>query len=67
VTLVNIFVKAFHNRDGAADFNINVALVPHGQVRVVWDNPMVVKDKARAARGKGQQQKFVSHVGIWDA
>jgi hypothetical protein len=30
VTLVNIFVRVFHSRDGATDFNINVALVPHG-------------------------------------
>jgi hypothetical protein len=30
VTLVNILVKVFHSRDGAADLNIDVALVPHG-------------------------------------
>jgi len=30
VTLINILVKVFHNRDGATDLNINVALVPHG-------------------------------------
>jgi hypothetical protein len=64
VTLVNILVKVFHCRDGAADFNIDVALVPHGEVRVVWDNPTVVKDKARAARGKGQQQEFVNHISV---
>jgi hypothetical protein len=45
VTLVNILVKVFHNRDGVADLNIDVALVPHGQVGVVWYDPMVVKDK----------------------
>jgi hypothetical protein len=67
VTLVNILVKVFHNRDGATDFNIDVALIPHGQIRVVRDDPMVVKDKARAARGRGQEQEFVSHVGVWDA
>jgi len=53
VTLVNILVKVFHNHDGAVDFNIDVALVLHGQVGVVRDNPTVVKDKARAARGRG--------------
>ncbi len=53
VTLVNILVKVFHSRDGAANLNIDVALVPHGQVGVVRDNPIVVKDKARAARGRG--------------
>jgi hypothetical protein len=53
VTLVNILVKVFHNRDGAADFIIDVALVLHGQVGVVWDDPTVVKDKARAVRGRG--------------
>jgi len=56
VTLVNILVKVFHNRDGATDLNIDVALVPHGQVGVVRDDPTVVKDKARAARGRGQEQ-----------
>jgi hypothetical protein len=45
VTLVNILVKVFHNRDGAVDLNIDVALVPHGQVEVVRDDPTVVKDK----------------------
>jgi len=61
VTLVNILVKVFHNRDGVADFNIAVALVLHGQVGVVWDDLMVVKDKARTTRGRGQQQEVVSH------
>jgi hypothetical protein len=46
MTLVNILVKVFHSRDGAADLNIDVALVPHGQVGVVWDNPTIVKNKA---------------------
>jgi len=64
VTLVNILVKVFHNRDGAVDFNIDVALVLHGQVGVLRDDPTVVKDKARAARARGQQQEFVNHVGI---
>jgi hypothetical protein len=64
VTLVNIFVKVFHSRDGAANLNIDVALVPHGQVGVVRDDPMVVKDKTRAARRRGQQQKVVSHLGV---
>ncbi len=64
VTLVNILVKVFHSRDGAANLNIDVALVPHGQVGVVRDDPMVVKDKARAARGRGQQQEVVSHLGV---
>jgi len=64
VTLVNILVKVFHSRDGATDFNIDVALVPHGQVGVVWYDPMVVKDKARAVRARGQQQEFVSHIGV---
>jgi hypothetical protein len=64
VTFVNILVKVFHNRDGAADFNIDVALVPHGQVGVVRDDPTVVKNKARAARVRGQQQEFISHVGV---
>jgi hypothetical protein len=63
VTLVNTLVKVFHSRDGAADLNIDVALVPHGQVRVVRDDPTVVKDKARATRGRGQQQEVVSHLG----
>ncbi len=63
VTLVNILVKVFHSCDGAADLNIDVALVPHGQVGVVRDDPTVVKDKARAARGRGQQQEVVSHLG----
>jgi hypothetical protein len=53
VTLVNILVKVFHNCDGAADLNIDVALVPHGQVGVVRDDPTVVKNKTRAARGRG--------------
>jgi hypothetical protein len=53
VTLKNILVEVFHSRDGAADFNIHVALVPHGQVGVVRDDPTVVKDKARAVRGRG--------------
>jgi len=53
VTFVNILVKVFHSRDGHADFNIDVALVPHGQVGVVRDDPTIVKDKARAARGRG--------------
>jgi hypothetical protein len=30
-----------------------VALVPHGQVGVVRDNPTVIKNKAWAARGMG--------------
>jgi hypothetical protein len=64
VTLVNILVKVFHSRDGATDLNIDVALVPHGQVGVVRDNPTVVKDKARAARGRGQHQEVVSHLGV---
>jgi hypothetical protein len=55
VTFVNILVKVFHSRDGAADFNIDVALVSHGQVRVVRDDPTVVKDKTQAASGRGQQ------------
>ncbi len=54
VTLVNILVKVFHNRDGAVDFNIDVALVPHGHVGVVRDDPTVVKNKARAERARGQ-------------
>ncbi len=53
VTLVNILIKVFHNCDGVADFNIDVALLLHGQVGVVRDDPTVVKDKARAARGRG--------------
>ncbi len=53
VTLVNILVKVFHSRDGAADFNIDVALVPHGQVGVVRDDPTVVKNKTWATRGMG--------------
>jgi len=53
VTLVNILVKVFHSRDGAADLNIDVALVSHGQVGVVRDDPTVVKDKTRAVRGRG--------------
>jgi hypothetical protein len=64
VTLINVLVKVFYSPDGAADFNIDVALVPHGQVRVVRDDPPVVEDKARAARGRGQQQEFVSHIGV---
>ncbi len=64
VTLVNILVKVFHSRDGAADLSIDVALVPHGQVGVVRDDPTVVKDKTRAARGSGQHQEVVSHLGI---
>jgi hypothetical protein len=46
MTLVNILVKVFHSRDGAADLNIDVALVPHGQVGVVRNNPTIVKNKA---------------------
>jgi hypothetical protein len=46
MTLVNILVKVFHSCDGGADLNIDVALVPHGQVGVVQDDPTVVKDKA---------------------
>ncbi len=53
VTLLNILVKVFHSRDGNADLNIDVALVSHGQVGVVGDNPTVIKDKARAVRGRG--------------
>jgi len=64
VTFVNILVKVFHSRDGAANLNIDVALVPHGQVRVVRDDLTVVKDKAWAARGRGQQQEGVSHLGV---
>jgi hypothetical protein len=64
VTLVNILVKVFHSRDGATDLNIDVALVSHGQVGVVQDDPTVVKDKARTARGRGQQQEVVSHLGV---
>ncbi|CAK9262901.1 unnamed protein product [Sphagnum jensenii] len=56
VALVNILVKVFHNRDGAANFNIDVALVPHGQVGAVRDDPTVVENKARVARARGQQQ-----------
>ncbi len=62
VTLANIFVKVFHSRDGAADLNIDVALVPHGQVGVVRDDPTVVKDKARAARGRGQHQELLVNL-----
>jgi hypothetical protein len=54
VTFVNILVKVFHSRDGVVNFNIDVALVPHGEVGVVRDNLTVVKNKARAARGRGQ-------------
>ncbi len=64
MTLVNILVKVFYSRDGAIDLSIDVALVPHGQVGVVRDDLMVVKDKARAVRGRGQQQKVVSHLGV---
>jgi len=64
VTLVNILIKVFHSRDGAADFNIHVAFVPHGQVGVVRDDPTVVKNKARAAKGRGQQQEVVNHVSV---
>jgi hypothetical protein len=46
VTLVNILVKVFHSYDGVVDLNIDVALVPHGEVRVVRDDPTVVKNKA---------------------
>jgi len=56
VTFVNIFVKVFHSRDGAADLNIDVALILHGQVGVIRDDPTVVKDKAQATRGRGQEQ-----------
>jgi hypothetical protein len=63
VTLVNILVKVFHSRDGVADLNIDVALVPHGQVGVIRDDPTVVKDKALVARGRGQQQEVVSRQG----
>jgi hypothetical protein len=45
MTLINILVKVFHSRDVAADLNIDVALVPHGQIGVVRDDPTVVKDK----------------------
>ncbi len=58
MTLVNILVKVFHSRDGAADLNIDVALVPHGQVRVVRDDLTVVKDKARVAKGRGSSKKL---------
>jgi hypothetical protein len=64
VTLVNILVKVFHSRDGAAEFNIDVALVPHREVGVVRDDLTVIEDKARAAEGREQQQEFVNHVGI---
>ncbi len=64
MTLVNILVKVFHSRDGTVDLNIDVALVPHGQVGVVRDDPTVIKDKARAARGTGQQQEVFSHLGV---
>ncbi len=63
VTLVNILVKVFHSRDGVADLNIDVALVPHGQVGVVRDDPTVVKDKAQVARGRREQQEVISHQG----
>jgi hypothetical protein len=53
VTLVNILVKVFHSRDGAANLNIDVALVLHGQVGVVRDDPTVIKDKTQVARGRG--------------
>jgi hypothetical protein len=46
VTLVNILVKVFHSCDGAANLNIDVALVPHGEVGVIRDDPTVVKNKA---------------------
>ncbi len=62
MTLVNILVKVFHSHDGATDLNIDVALVPHSQVGVVRDDPTVIKDKA--ARGRGQQQEIVSHIGL---
>jgi hypothetical protein len=64
VTLVNILVKVFQSCDGVADLNIDVALVPHGHVGVVWDDPTIVKDKARAIRGRGQQQEVVNHLGV---
>jgi len=54
MTLVNILVEVFHSHDGIAYLNIDVALVPHGQVGVVRDDPTIVKDKARVARGRGQ-------------
>jgi hypothetical protein len=56
VTFVNILVKVFHSRDGAADFNIDVAFVSHGKLGVVRDDPTVVKDKALAARGGGSSK-----------
>jgi hypothetical protein len=46
MTLVNILVKVFHICDGGADLNIGVALVSHGEVGVVRDDPTVVKNKA---------------------
>jgi hypothetical protein len=64
VTLVNILVKVFHNRDGAADLNIDVALIPHGQIGVVQDDPTVVKNKAQATRGRGQQQEVINDLGV---
>jgi hypothetical protein len=64
VTLVNILVEVFHNRDGATHLNIDVALVPHDQVGVVRDDPTVVKNEARVAKGKGQQKEVVSHLGV---
>jgi hypothetical protein len=64
VTLVNILVKVFNSHDRVVDFNIDVEFVLHGQVGVIRDDPTVVKDKARAARGRGQQQEFVNHVGV---
>ncbi len=41
-----------------------MALVPHGQVGVVRDDPTVVQDKSRAIRGKGQQQEVANHLGV---
>jgi hypothetical protein len=63
VTFINIIVKVFHSRDGITDLNIDVALVSHGQVRVVQDDPTVVRNKAQTTKGRGQQLEVISHLG----
>ncbi len=58
VTLVNILVKVFHRRDGAADFNIDVALVPHGQVGVIRDDQRLSKTKPKLQGGGGSSKNL---------
>jgi hypothetical protein len=52
-------VKIFHSRDGAVDLNINVALVQHGQVGVIWETQRLSKTNPELQGGGGRSNNLL--------